>query len=122
MALGNPAKPETGINTMDNRLAAHGFEFEIGGGGCQLLSRYIDGGGFVWVTDIDGGGLPDESNWLVCTYGDDIDDILFDARSDDQSGLSLEQAAAQALRIARDFRSKFELCRNGKPIADCACC
>jgi hypothetical protein len=106
----------------DNILQAQGFEFETGGGGCQLLTRYIDGGGFAWSTCLDGGGLPDESNWLVCAYGDDIDDILFDARSDDDSGLSLEQAAAQALLIASEFRSEFELCRNGKPIADCTCC
>jgi hypothetical protein len=107
---------------MDNILQAHGFEFEIGGGGCQLLSRYIDGGGFVWVTDIDGGGLPDESDWLVCAYGDDIDDILFDARSDDDSGLSLYEAAEKALLIASEFECAGLLCRNGMPIADCACC
>jgi hypothetical protein len=107
---------------MNNILQAQGFEFETGGGGCQLLSRYIDGGGFAWATCLDGGGLPDESNWLVCAYGDDIDDILFDARSDDDSGLSLERAAAQALSIAREFAPIGELCRNGKPIADCNCC
>jgi hypothetical protein len=107
---------------MNNILDAQGFQFETGGGGCQLLSRYIDGGAFIWATCLDGGGLPDESNWLVCAYGDDIGDIIFEARSDDESGLTLERATAQALLIASEFRSKFELCRNGNPIADCTCC
>ena len=107
---------------MINILQEQGFEFETGGGGCQLLSRYIDGGGFVWATCTDGGGLPTQSNWHICTYGDDIGDILFELRSDDESGLSLEQATDQALRIARDFTQEGELCRNGKPIANCDCC
>lgn len=123
MALGNQAKPETGINDMNNILEAQGFEFETGGGGCQLLSRYIDGGGFAWATCLDGGGLPDASNWMICAYGDDIDDILFELRSDqNENGLSLEQAAEQALRIAREFESAGLLCRNGLPVAGCNCC
>jgi hypothetical protein len=123
MALGNQAKPETGINDMDNILEAQGFQFETGGGGCQLLSRYMGSGAFVWATCLDGGGLPDQSNWMVCAYGDDIGDIIFELRSDEnESGLTLEQAADQALRIAREFESEFELCRNGKPIANCDCC
>jgi len=107
---------------MNNILDAQGFQFETGGGGCQLLSRYMESGAFVWATCLDGGGLPDESNWMVCAYGDDIGDIIFEARSDDESGLTLERATAQALLIASEFRSKFELCRNGNPIADCTCC
>ena len=88
-----------------------------------MLSRYIDGGGFAWATCLDGGGLPDASNWMVCAYGDDIGDIIFELRSDEnESGLLLEQAAEQALRIAREFESAGLLCRNGLPIADCNCC
>lgn len=107
---------------MNNILQAQGFEFETGGGGCQLLSRYIDGGGFVWATDRLGGFLPERSDWLICAYGEDIDNIIFEANSFDRSGLSLEQAAEKALRIAREFESAGLLCRNGKPIADCNCC
>jgi hypothetical protein len=107
---------------MNNILQAQGFEFETGGGGCQLLTRYIDGGGFVWATCLDGGGLPDPSNWMICAYGDDIDEILFEARSDDGKGLSLERAIDQALIIADTFTPIGELCRNGLPIADCNCC
>ena len=100
-----------------------GFEFETGGGGCRLLSRYMENGAFVWATCLDGGGLPDPANWMLCAYGDDIGDIIFEARSDEnESGLTLEQAAAQALSVALEFTSQYELCRNGKPIADCTCC
>ena len=104
MALGNQAKPETGIDNMNNILQAQGFEFETGGGGCQLLSQYIDGGGFVWATCLDGGGLPETDNWMICAYGDDIGDILFELRSDqNESGWRLDQAAFQALEAAHDY-------------------
>ena len=103
-----------------NILQAQGFQFETGGGGCQLLSRYIDGGGFVWATCIDGGGLPDTSNWLVCAYGDDIDDIIYQASS--ESDLTLERAIDQALIIADTFLPADATCRNGLPWADCDCC
>ena len=123
MALGNQAKPETGINDMDKALKAQGFEFETGGGGCQLLSRYMESGAFVWATCLDGGGLPETDNWMICAYGDDIGDILFELRSDqNESGLTLDQAALKACDIAREFESAGLLCRNGLPIADCNCC
>lgn len=106
---------------MENILKAQGFEFETGGGGCQLLSRYVDGGGYVWATCLDGGGLPTDSNWLVCAYGDDVDDILFDVSSESES-LSLEQAIKQALIVANEFTPSDALCRNGRPLAECSCC
>lgn len=88
----------------DNILEAYGFEREIGGGGCQLLTRYIDGGGFVWATCLDGGGLPDTTSWHIVAYGEDIDDILCSIRSDDNdSGLTFTQAVAIALDVANDF-------------------
>ena len=108
---------------MNNILQAQGFEFETGGGGCQLLSRYMESDAFVWATCLDGGGLPDADNWMICAYGDDIGDIIFELRSDEnESGLSLEQSIEQALSVAREFESEYALCRNGKPIADCNCC
>jgi hypothetical protein len=107
---------------MDNILAAQGFEHELGGGGCTLLSRYFDDAGFAWVTCTDGGGYPSPDDWHVCAYGDDIDEILFMARSDDAGAMTLEQAVEQALAHARDFTSAHALCRNGNPIADCRCC
>lgn len=106
----------------DNILQAQGFEREIGGGGCVILSQYLESDAFVWATCLDGGGLPDPDNWMVCAYGDDIDAILFESRSDDESGLSLEQAIEQALSAARNFTSEYALCRNGRPIAGCTCC
>ena len=88
----------------DNILQAQGFEFETGGGGCQLLSRYWESGACVWATCLDGGGLPDPDNWMICAYGDDLDNILFELRSDqNESGLSIEQAAEQAAAAAREF-------------------
>lgn len=95
----------------DNILEAYGFEREIGGGGCVILSHYIDGGGFVWATCLDGGGLPDTVDWMVCAYGDDIGDIIFELRSDQNDDrLSLTQAVAMALDVANDFEPP---CNNG---------
>lgn len=89
---------------MDNILEAYGFEREIGGGGCQLLTHYIDGGGFVWATCLDGGGLPDTVDWMVCAYGEDLDDILYEFRSDEnERGLSLAQAVVEAVEVAEAF-------------------
>jgi hypothetical protein len=108
---------------MNNILKKQGFQFETGGGGCQLLTRYIDGGGFVWATCLDGGGLPDTTSWHIVAYGEDIDDILCSIRSDDNdSGLTFTQAVAIALDVANCFESADATCRNGKPMADCDCC
>lgn len=104
----------------DNILYEQGFDIEQDGGGCQLLSRYLANEAFIWVTDIDGGGLPDSDNWLVCLYGSDIDDILYQVSS--ESKASLEQAIDRALIVADTFWPADALCRNGKPIADCDCC
>ena len=88
----------------DNILQAHGFDIEQGGGGCLILSQYIYNGGFVWATCLDGGGLPDNDNWMVCAYGDDIDNIIYELRSDEnESGVSLEQAVVAALAVASDY-------------------
>jgi hypothetical protein len=105
---------------MNNILKDYGFERETGGGGCVILSRYMLNEAFVWITCIDGGGLPDSDNWLVCAYGDDIEDIIYQASS--ESDLTLEQAADKACDIAIRFQSKFELCRNGVSYTDCDCC
>ena len=105
---------------MNNILEEQGFEREIGGGGCVILSRYLANEAFIWVTCIDGGGLPEQSDWLVCAYGDDIDNILYEASS--ESNASLEQAIDRALIVADTFWPADTLCRNGKPIADCDCC
>lgn len=80
-------------------LHGYGFEIERSGGGCLLLSRYFPNGSCVWVTCLDGGGLPDNEGWMICTYGKDIDDIRFSARSDNTI-LSLDKAASIALDIA----------------------
>jgi hypothetical protein len=93
---------------------------EVGGGGCLLLSRYFDGGGFVWVTDRDGGGLPDFNDWLVVAYGADIDHILYERGSG--QGDSLSDAIVRAVAAAKAFVSPDELCRNGVALADCDCC
>ena len=108
---------------MNNILEVQGFEFETGGGGCQILSCYMESGAFVWATCLDGGGLPESDNWMICAYGDDIDDIIYEIRSDyNKDTMSLVQAAALALDIASDFESAYATCRNGRPIADCDCC
>lgn len=96
------------------------FRVEVGGGGCLLLSRYIDGGGFVWITCKDGGGLPDYGNWLVVAYGADIDEILFERWHGQADGFF--DAIDQAVTAAKAFVHPDELCRNGKPLADCDCC
>lgn len=104
-------------------MLGQGFEREIGGGGCVVLSRYFESGAFVWATCLDGGGLPETDNWTICAYGDDIDEILFGLRSDENdNGLTIEQATLEACDIARGFQSAYATCRNGKPIADCDCC
>jgi hypothetical protein len=106
-----------------NILQAQGFQSEIGGGGCQLLSCYMESGAFIWATCLDGGGLPSASNWMVCAYGEDIGDIIFELRSDQNDDrLSLSQAIAIALDVAHDFESVDATCRNGNPIAQCDCC
>lgn len=105
---------------MNNILEKQGFEIEQGGGGCFILSRYLENEAFVWATCIDGGGLPDSDNWLVCAYGDDIDDIIYQASS--QCKVTLVQAVARACDIAKGFQSAYATCRNGLPIADCECC
>ena len=101
-------------------LEDEGFEREIGGGGCVILSRYLANEAFIWITCIDGGGLPESDNWMICTYGDDIGDILYEASS--ESGITIEQAIDKALIVADTFWSADATCRNGKPIADCDCC
>ena len=101
-------------------LQDEGFEREIGGGGCVILSRYLANEAFIWITCIDGGGLPESDNWMICTYGDDIGDILYEASS--ESGLTIEQAIDKALIVADTFWPANATCRNGKPIADCDCC
>lgn len=106
-----------------NILEPYGFEPEIGGGGCVILSQYLESGAFIWVTCLDGGGLPDADDWMVCAYGEGIDDILAEIRSDqNNSGISLTQAVAIALDVANDFTSQYMTCRNGLPWADCECC
>lgn len=85
-------------------MQAQGFKREQGGGGCFILSQYYASGGFVWITCLDGGGLPETDNWHVCAYGDDIGDIIYEIRSDYNKGtMSLEQAACIALDVANDF-------------------
>ena len=107
----------------DNILKDQGFEREIGGGGCVILSRYMESGAFIWATCLDGGGLPESDNWMICAYGDDIGDIIFELRSDqNDDDLSLTQVVALALDVANDFWPADALCRNGKLIADCDCC
>jgi hypothetical protein len=101
-------------------MLSQGFKIEQGGGGCSIFSRYMPNEAFVWITCIDGGGLPEANNWMVCAYGEDIGDILFEASS--ESGVSLEQAAAKACDIARDFQGIYGTCRNGLPWSDCDCC
>lgn len=105
---------------MNNILKDYGFERETGGGGCVILSRYMESGGYVWATCIDGGGLPEQSDWLVCAYGDDIDNIIYQASS--ESKVTLEQAAVNACDIAASFQGKYETCRNGVSFTDCDCC
>lgn len=97
-----------------------GFAVEVGGGGCLILSRYIDGGGFVWITCSDGGGLPDLGDWLVVAYGADIDEALFQRGGDGPQGLF--EAIGEAVAAAKAFVHPDELCRNGWPMADCDCC
>ena len=93
-----------GKKMTDNILKDYGFKIEQGGGGCQFLSQYYRLGGFVWATCLDGGGLPETDNWMVCAYGDDIGDIIFELRSDqNDDGLSLTQAVEMALDVANDF-------------------
>lgn len=96
------------------------FRVEVGGGGCFFLSRYLDGGGFVWITCKDGGGLPDWGNWMVCAYGADIDEIIFESLHG--QGDSLFNAIDQAVAAAKAFVHPDDLCRNGWPMADCDCC
>ena len=85
-----------------NILLDNGFEIEQGGGGCQLLSKYIDNRGFIWATCIDGGGLPESENWMICAYGDGMDDRLFEANS--ESDLAIDQALKLATVAARSYR------------------
>jgi hypothetical protein len=96
------------------------FRVEVGGGGCLFLSRYIDGGGFVWITCKDGGGLPDYGNWLVVAYGADVDEIIFERWHGHEDGLFA--AIVGAVGAAEAFVHPDELCRNGWPMADCDCC
>lgn len=107
---------------MESIIQAYGLGHELGGGGCTLLSRYFDDAGFVWVTCTDGGGYPELDDWHVCAYGDDIDEILFMARSDNAEPMTLEQAIESAIEIASAYVSSNALCRNGRPIAECRCC
>lgn len=107
---------------MDNIIKAYGLNHELGGGGCTLLSRYFEDAGFVWATCMDGGGYPEKDDWHICAYGDDIDEILFMARSDDVEPMTFEQAIKSAIEIAETYVSSIALCRNGNPIAECRCC
>ena len=97
-----------------------GFAVEVGGGGCLILSRYIDGGGFVWITCRDGGGLPDLNDWLVVAYGADIDEEIFSSAGDGPQGLF--EAIGEAVAAAKAFIPPDGLCRNGVALADCDCC
>jgi hypothetical protein len=88
-------------------LLEQGFELEQGGGGCTVLSIDMENGAFVWITCLDGGGLPEAGNWMICAYGEDIGDIIFELRSDqNDDDLSLSQAVAIAIDVANDFEPK----------------
>lgn len=82
-------------SVVTNWLLARGFALEQGGGGCQVLSRYSKDGGFVWVTCSNGGGLPEQSDWMLCVYGQDIGDIRFEARCE-----SIRLGLGRAVEIA----------------------
>jgi hypothetical protein len=85
-----------------------GFEPEIAGGGAVILSRYADGGGYVWVTQSEGAGLPRPESWHVCAYSSDPDaDLpLIDVRFDEGGGpwlggdVDLRRAVEAALIMA----------------------
>lgn len=47
---------------------AFGLELETIGGGAQILSRYAPCGAHVWLTCLDGGGLPSAQSWHVGVY------------------------------------------------------
>lgn len=90
--------------TIENILAAQGFEPEHTGGGCWLLSKYLPNGTFIWVSDQEGSAVPVWNDWMVCVYPADywaVEDspILFDAYSGDH-GCSLLDAVAAALDSA----------------------
>lgn len=71
------------------QLMGLNFTPEIGGGGATFLSRYLQGGTAIWVTDADGSGMPDDNSWLICVYGRDGDtmtDALFQRSSDHRPG------------------------------------
>jgi hypothetical protein len=97
-----------------------GFAVEVGGGARLLLSRYIDGGGFVWITCQEGGGLPDLNDWSVAAYGADLDEMLYHSSGEGPQGLF--EAIGEAVAAAKAFVHPDELCRNGVALADCDCC
>lgn len=66
-------------NEIHDHLLALGFATELGGGGCEMLTRYLPNGVAIWVTGTDGPSLPDDADWLVCVYEPDGDSMT-DAR------------------------------------------
>lgn len=111
---------------MENILEAQGFEPEMIGGGSYLLSRYLSGGGYVWVSSSDGMGMPSYDDWLIVSYPPDYDGdyetVVFEASSDDSGDQSIHAVVDAAVENLEEVWSKYELCRNGKPWAECNCC
>lgn len=88
------------MNAIDTFKNA-GFEIELGGGGCEFLSRYAENGAYVWITAAgDGVGMPSDDDWLIGFYpanwdGDEIDFI----RSSDSGADLLESLAGAIARL-----------------------
>jgi hypothetical protein len=108
---------------MENILAHMGFEPEFMGGGCYLLTRNDEYGACVAVSDADGSSLPDADDWLVCGYPDgEIGSPSFGCSFYSGGGMTLEQAVNAAWAAISPDSDRDEVCRNGKPWAECNCC
>lgn len=86
-----------------NILADYGFEPEMAGGGCYVLSRYFDSGAAIWVTGMDGTGLPAHGDWLFGVYPD-LDSLgmpAWDAYASDFGAASIFDAAQAAIAAAQ---------------------
>ena len=99
------------------QLMGLNFTPEIGGGGATFLSRYLQGGTAIWVTDADGSGMPEDDSWLICVYGRDGDtmsDALFQRSGDHRPGpAGALTAIADALQFAQGVDAGAAIAAKG---------
>jgi hypothetical protein len=83
-------------------LTANGFEVEVGGGGCEYLTRYFPNGTSIMATCVEGGGMPTEGDWWLGVHLDSECHLLIRSEDVFTGQLTIAVPAAVAAAEALD--------------------